>query len=193
MLMTVVVQDAAELLSPDSQQLYRKGDLSILLYADDSLLIGASQPGLQELLNALAQVGSRFGMELHWQKFQLLEVKTKLCILTPTGDRIPPADLLTYLGANLYRDGCIHSELSKKLGLAWAEFCKLHKLWGHTSLAMSKKIQIFQAVVVSRLLYGLSSAWLNVAEVRRVNRPAAYEKLPESSLHFCRECQMPMF
>ena len=34
---------------------------------------------------------------------------------------------------------------------------------------MMMKIRIFQAVVVTRLLYGLSSAWLSVAEVRRLN------------------------
>ena len=34
---------------------------------------------------------------------------------------------------------------------------------------MGRKVQIYQAVVVSRLLYGLSSAWLNVAESRRLN------------------------
>ena len=55
------------------------------------------------------------------------------------------------------------------MGSSWAEFCKLHKLWGHSSLALLKKVQIFQAVTLSRLLYGLSSAWLNVAEIRRLN------------------------
>jgi len=169
MLMTVVVQDSISQLSPKSQQLHIEGALSILLYADDSLLIGASEAGLQELLDAVAQMGGRFGMELHWKKFQLLEVNTKFTILTPSGEQIPPADLLTYLGANLYKDGCIHSELSKKLRSAWSDFCKLHKLWGHSSLSMLKKILIFQAVTISRLLYGLSSAWLNVAEIRRLN------------------------
>ena len=69
----------------------------------------------------------------------------------------------------MYADGAIRSELNKKLGAAWAEFCKLQKVWNHSSLTMGRKVQIYQAVVVSCLLYGLSSAWLNVAEGRRLN------------------------
>ena len=34
---------------------------------------------------------------------------------------------------------------------------------------MGDKVLVYQAVVISRLLYGLSSAWLNVAEARRLN------------------------
>merc|ERR1712224_287870 len=32
-----------------------------------------------------------------------------------------------------------------------------------------RKVQCFQAVISSKLLYGLSSAWLNEAEQRRLN------------------------
>ena len=64
---------------------------------------------------------------------------------------------------------CAASLLAKKLGTAWADFSKLHKLWSHSCLNVARKVQIFQAVVVSRLLYGLGSAWLDVAEIRRLN------------------------
>jgi len=36
-------------------------------------------------------------------------------------------------------------------------------------LPRARKFAIFQAVIVSRMIYGLSSAWLNVAEMRRLN------------------------
>ena len=124
---------------------------------------------MQELLDVIAEVGLRFGMELHWDKFQLLEVNAHYSIKTPTGEVIQPSEVMSYLGANMYADGAIRSELNKKLGAAWAEFCKSQKVWNHSSLTMGRKLQIYQAVVVSRLLYGLSSAWLNVAESRRLN------------------------
>ena len=46
----------------------------MVLYADDTLIIGASEARIQELLESVAGVGGRYGMELHWSKFQLLEV-----------------------------------------------------------------------------------------------------------------------
>lgn len=157
------------MLSPQLREQHEQGCLSILLYADDTLLIGSSEPGLQELLNSIASVGLRYGMELHWQKFQLLEVNAKYTVLTPGGEQIQPSQFMTYLGANIYADGCIRSELNQKLGVAWADFSKLHRLWNHSTLTAVRKTQIFQAIVASRLLYGLSSAWLNVAEIRRLN------------------------
>jgi hypothetical protein len=166
MLMSVMVKDSVDLLCLESKEQVDQGSLSVLLYADDTLLVGLSEPGLQELI---AEVGLRYGMELHWQKFQLLEVNCSMKLQTPDGERIHPRELLTYLGTSIYNDGRVANELSKKLGTAWADFKKLHKLWNHTTFSKHRKVEVYQAVIVSRLLYGLSSAWLNVAETRRLN------------------------
>ena len=63
----------------------------------------------------------------------------------------------------------IKSELNRRIGASWAEFNKLSRLCKNTSLGRDRKIQIFNAVVLTRLLYSLNSAWLNVAEIRRLN------------------------
>ena len=55
---------------------------------------------------------------------------------------------------------------------AWrslGNFCNLDRVWKHTSLSTARKVAVYNAIVVSRLLYGLSSAWLNAAEIRRLN------------------------
>ena len=147
----------------------QNGSLGVVLYADDTLLIGVSEARVQELLDSVADVGLRFGMELHHSKFQLVSVRGTHKIKTPTGEIIPPTDVMTYLGSNLYADGGTKRELSRKLGAAWGDFQKLRRLWNHTCLTRARKTAIFQSVIVSRLLYGLSSAWLNVADLRRLN------------------------
>ena len=48
-------------------------------------------------------------------------------------------------------------------------FKGLQALWKHTQVTRTRKVQIFQAVVASRLLYGLASAWLNTADRRRLD------------------------
>ena len=108
-------------------------------------------------------------MELHWSKFQLLGVNHEYGISAPDGTRILQKDMMAYLGATAFSDGNVSRELARKLGAAWGELSKLNRLWKHTTLAATKKIRILQAVVVSRLLYGLGSAWLNKSEVRRLN------------------------
>ena len=169
MLMSVMMQDAVSSLPQKSQEMFGTSSLDAYLYADDTLLVGVSQERVQGLLDAVARVGSDYGMELHWKKFQLLEVGGSYRLLAPDGSVIGPAEVMTYLGAAIYADGRIRNELNRRLGAAWAEFSKLSRLWKHTSLGRDRKIQIFNAVVLSRLLYSLNSAWLNIADTTRVN------------------------
>ena len=169
MLMSVMMNDAVSSLPQDSRELFGKSSLDAYLYADDTLLVGVSQERVQELLDAVARIGSNYGMELHWSKFQLLEVSGSYRLLAPDGSTIAPSEVMTYLGAAIYPDGRVKSELNRRLGAAWREFSKMSRLWKHTNLNRERKIQIFNAVILTRLLYSLSSAWLNVAELRRLD------------------------
>ena len=169
MLMTIVIEDAKRKLSEDGQTKMKNGSLQALLYADDTLLIGLDAADLQQLLDSIAWAGAQYGMELHLSKFQLLEINARYQLHAPDGGIIPAKDTMTYLGASVYGVGSLARELAQKLGASWGVFSKLNRLWKHTALHSAKKIRILHAVVISRLLYGLSSAWLNKAEVRRLN------------------------
>ena len=169
MLMTVVMSDAVGALSARDRKMYDDGSLGSLLYADDTLLIGVSNSALQHLLETVAAAGATCGLELHWDKFQLISIRCDHDLRTPGGTGIKAKGSMSYLGNSLAGDGKIQAELAKKLGLAWADFTTLAQLWKHTSISRSRKIDIFQATITSPLLYGLSSAWLNVAERRRMD------------------------
>ena len=74
-----------------------------------------------------------------------------------------------YLGSLVTDDGSITSELARRLGMASAEFEKLARLWRHLRLGRACKIEIFKAVVLSVLMYGLAAAWLNASDQRKLN------------------------
>ena len=63
----------------------------------------------------------------------------------------------------------MQKELGRRLGMANSEFRALSRLWRHSSLGRHRKIQILHGAVFSKLLYGLSTAWLNASERRRVD------------------------
>ena len=100
---------------------------------------------MQRLLEAVALVGGRYGMELHWSKFQLLGVNHEYRISAPDGTRIVPKDMMAYLGATVYSDGSVSRELGRKLGAAWGELSKLNRLWKHTTLPVTCMLENFQA------------------------------------------------
>ena len=68
MLMTMLMHDAIEFLSPAARESYNKGDLADIVYADDTLLLGVSAPFVTEFVNTVETAGKQYGLELHYGK-----------------------------------------------------------------------------------------------------------------------------
>ena len=62
------------MLSPAARLAYEHGDLADVIYADDTLLVGACAQHVEEFLRAVAAAGRIYGLDLHEKKFQLLQV-----------------------------------------------------------------------------------------------------------------------
>ena len=87
--MSVLMHDAVQLLGPSARAAYDRGDLADLAYADDTLLLGVSSAHLTEFLDAVATSGRQFGLSLHTDKFQLLQVNCDfpVCLLATSSRR----------------------------------------------------------------------------------------------------------
>lgn len=169
MVMSVLVHDAVGLLGPKDKESFDRGDLATLLYADDTLVVGISVKSVKNFLEAIASTGQKYGMELHWNKFQKMQLRCDYDIHTPEGQLIENKETMLYLGASVWSDGSLSSELGKKLGVAWSDFNKLAQLWKHTSVTIKRKVEVFNACISSKLMYGLASAWLNASERKRLD------------------------
>ena len=112
---TVLLADAVEMLGRPAKQAYDNGDLADCVYADDTLLIGCNDDFLNEFLAAVAAAGRRYGMELHWNKFQVLAVQSPGLVRVPEGDLLPHAKCMHYLGAHLTPDADLGHELNRKV------------------------------------------------------------------------------
>lgn len=161
MVMTVMMTDASREM--------RDMDVSVLLYADDTLIMGEDASLVEKFLNAISRVGLRYGLELHGNKFQLLQVGPKHCIRRPDGSAIVSGDRLTYLGAVVTADGRGGPELSRRLGMAANDFRELSRFWKHARISRERKLQALQAVIFSKLRYGFSACFFNAAELRRLD------------------------
>ena len=169
MVMTVLMRDAVSALDAKTAAAYETGSLSDLLYADDTLLIGVSDDHLQHFLSAIQTAGLRYGMELHIDKFQLLMVQCKAQLKDSFGNVITMKDEMEYLGTILSCNSGPGRELSRRIGIAKAEYGALSKVWKHASLNRERKLAIYNALIESKLLYGMATMCLSVAEQRRIN------------------------
>ena len=168
-MMSVLMHDAIGMLSPAARAAYERGDLADITFADDTLLMGVSPQFLSEFLDAMASAGRRYGMELHYGKLQLLNVQCNCNFEMPNGQQLVASDGMTYLGTVLTEDGRLNNELGRRIGAARAELVALTKVWRHSSLTTKRKLQIYSSLVESKLLYGLLTCSLTVAELRRLD------------------------
>ena len=76
---------------------------------------------------------------------------------------------MIYLGSSLSSDGRVASEVGRRIGQAKADFDALRKVWSHSRLAVDRKLRIYDACVVSKLVYGLHTATLNKTERCRLD------------------------
>ena len=164
--MSVIMHDAVTSLPDAARQAYDKGDLADLVYADDTLLIGASSILLQSFLLAVEKAGKYLGPELHSGKFQLLQVRTREHVSNSDGSPIIPSTSLDYLGSSLASDGRVGSELCRRIGGAKTDFAALRLVWSRAPLGRQRKVAIYKALVESKLLYGLAAACFIKAELR---------------------------
>ena len=169
MVMTVVMADAASSLPGEDQTLINTGSMAELLYADDTLLMSVGAPSLQRFLAAVCDAGAACGLQLHWGKLQLVKIKVDDDIRRPDGTIIEASDEMAYLGTVLRADGRFSPELARRLGMAGADFRSLMQLWKHTSIPRQKKLQIYKAIIETRLTYSMASAWLNASDRRRLD------------------------
>ena len=140
-----------------------------LLYADDTLIMDTNIDVVHAFMSSIESAGATYGLALHWGKLELLPVRTSCRLCAPNGDEIKSKDSIKYLGALLSADGRVHSELARRIGAGAADFKALQKVWRHSTLSTSRKIELFNACIVSKTVYALHTAWLNKAERRRLD------------------------
>ena len=127
-----------------------------ILYADDTLFVSRHQSNLQAMLNAIVEEGRKYGLELNWGKTIQMKISTCTKVTRPDGSDIKTMRDAVYLGGLVTCDGKATTEVSRRLGEAAKTFKQLDKRWSRSSLGWKRKYNIYDSVVLSKLLYSLA-------------------------------------
>ena len=76
---------------------------------------------------------------------------------------------MEYLGTTLSEDVHDKHELVKRIAMAKKDFIALSNVWRRSALTWKRKLAIYDAIIESKLMYGLSSICLTVAQERQLN------------------------
>ncbi|KAI8517778.1 hypothetical protein Bbelb_037950 [Branchiostoma belcheri] len=131
--------------------------LADLEYADDTTLLADTPQRLRDALTVFDAEASKLGLSINWSKTELMHI----------GDGPDPAPFsfnnttvnfvstFNYLGSTVSRTGDLKPEIDRRRGLAAAAMQALWRpLWKHRHISLGTKLRVYNAAVVSILLYG---------------------------------------
>ncbi|PIK42917.1 hypothetical protein BSL78_20220 [Apostichopus japonicus] len=131
-----------------------------MLLADDAALVSHTSDGLQRLMDQFAHACKEFVLTISIKK---TEVMTQDAPILPTisnnDSRLETVDNFRYLGSIISNNVSLDAEINARIGNAAAVMSKLQKrVWGNKNLTLNTKMKVYQACVLSTLLYG-SETW----------------------------------
>ena len=132
--------------------------LNDLDYADDIALFESSQERAQEQLTECSKAALNVGLEINIGKTKemIINNNTETQPLKLNNEEIEIVNDFKYLGSLVASS---EKDIKCRKGQAWGAFWKMEKLWKSSIVDIRTKIRIFQASVISILLYG-SETWL---------------------------------
>ena len=134
-----------------------------MLFVDDVALTAHSGEALQRLVNRFAHACREFGLTISLKKTKVSSIKINDYILEVVED-------FTYLGSIISNNLSLNTEINRRIGKAACTMARLTKrVWENKMLTENTKMRIYQACVLSTLLYGSESWTTYMCQERRLN------------------------
>ena len=144
-------------------------DFSELLFADDTLIFASPGHSLDAFLWAVEAVSGVYGLSLNRSKCARVSLKGVAANVFFNGEEVPNADRTEYLGGTINARADPNIEISKRISGAWYVWQQLKEFWRDGLLSKRQKILIYDALVSSKLLYGLHTLPLNDNLLNRID------------------------
>ena len=142
-----------------------------MLFADDAALVAHSEEALQRLITRFADACREFGLTISLKKTEIMGQDVSTTPKITIGDHtLEVVESFTYLGSTISNNLSLDTELNTRIGKASTTMARLTKrVWDNTMLTINTKMKVYQACVLSTLLYG-SEAWtLYSRQEKRLN------------------------
>ena len=147
-------------------------------FADDMVVAETSAAALQHDMSCLFNVGAEFNLSISSKK-------TKYMVINDKGSTTPPislgssviekVDKFVYLGSEVANNSSISNEVRRRIGIALSTFSTLRLwLWKRREISLKTKVHMFNALVVSRLLYAAETWTLSAADLNRLEALHTY-------------------
>ena len=131
-----------------------------MLFADDAALVAHSEEDLQRLIDCFSHACTDFGLTISIKKTNIMgQSVPNAPHITINNHELEVVKDFTYLGSTISSNLSLEAELSKRIGKASTTMARLsNRVWENSMLSICTKMKVYQACVLSTLLYS-SEAW----------------------------------
>ena len=140
-----------------------------ILYADDTICVSEDTAAVNRHLKAIEEMGAAYGLKLNKTKCELIQFGNRANVHFADGTPVPKANTAKYLGCLLNDKGDATAEVRNRLTQCIIVWRKLELFWKHADCPTSFKLHVYDAVIRTKLLYGLESAQLNNTTLAAMN------------------------
>ena len=142
-----------------------------MLFADNAAMATHTQQELQALMDRFSQASKDFGLTISLKKTNVLGHDTmELPAITIGNYELDVVEQFSYLGSTITSNLSLDIEIDKRIGKAATTLARLtSRVWTNPKLTVKTKMVVYNACVVSKLLYG-SETWTTYAtQEKRLN------------------------
>ena len=145
-----------------------------LLFADDAAVVAHNESVLQLMLDNLERACTLFSLSMNINKTVVMRQATGTSLdpvnITLNGDPLEVVDRFNYLGSTFTSSLSLDEEVNIRIGKAATTFGGLSKrVWRNQKLTLRTKFMIYQACVLSTLLYGAETWTSYASQEKRLN------------------------
>ena len=140
-----------------------------VLYADDAICIAQNERAMNRLLAAIETEGAKYGMKLNRSKCEVLGFGEFSAIKFQDGTLVKRKEEVKYLGCLLNDRGDNHKEIINRIAVCTGILNRMHIFFRHGDCSIRVKLSVYDAVIRSKLMYGLETTALNSSCLKRLD------------------------
>ena len=132
-----------------------------VLYADDTICMSEDEDAMERLIHAVEKEGKQYGLKLNQTKCEYLYFGNARQLKFSNGSPIPVCKNAKYLGANINNRGDPAAEVTRRIRECMATLHTLHVYFYNSDNSVTRKLQMFNAILRSKVMYGLETLAMN--------------------------------
>ena len=173
MVMTCIEWDVLSKLSTETkEQRLENMDYDMVFYADDTIVFSKTIQGIEEILGHIKNISGEYGLRLNKGKCVNMSMNAvgEQKLGTQTEDhQMMGVESAMYLGNRLNKRASVKEEITYQMQQVTITWKRLQTYWKATDASKKWQLLAYDAIVKSKLLYGLETAQASKADLKRID------------------------